>query len=227
MSFTETVWERRIDSIEEASSGTPFVPSLDSEWLSGEELHSSVDRHDIQDSVIRSPSPPIRSSSPFINSPVPSETSSSRSLADGNAVPTYVGDQESPSTMAPEGATSSSEGDDNQQPTPTTIDQESSLRSKYWDDDLPDKRRRKPNPKYVQHSNTKVIRDLIHAFLRGWGTNKLQTVPTYYSKMMAAFQLATDPFTVEIDGDLHPCLLASKASQADNPTFEEAMNGPH
>ena len=58
MSFTETVWERRIDSIEEASSGTPFVPSLDSEWLSGEELHSSVDRHDIQDSVIRSPSPP-------------------------------------------------------------------------------------------------------------------------------------------------------------------------
>jgi hypothetical protein len=45
--------------------------------------------------------------------------------------------------------------------------------------------------------------------------------------MMALFQLATDPFTNEIDGDLHPCLLVSKASQADNPTFEEAMNGPH
>jgi hypothetical protein len=44
---------------------------------------------------------------------------------------------------------------------------------------------------------------------------------------MALFQLATDPFTNEIDGDLHPGLLASKASQADNPTFEEAMYGPH
>jgi hypothetical protein len=60
-----------------------------------------------------------------------------------------------------------------------------------------------------------------------WKCNLLQQVPTYYSKMMALLQLATDPFTHEIDGDIHPCLLSSKASQADNPTYEEAMNGPH
>jgi hypothetical protein len=45
--------------------------------------------------------------------------------------------------------------------------------------------------------------------------------------MMAQFQLATDPFTNEIDGALYPCLLASKASQADNPSYQEVMNGPH
>jgi hypothetical protein len=45
--------------------------------------------------------------------------------------------------------------------------------------------------------------------------------------MMAQFQLATDPCTNEIDGDLHPCLLAYKASQADNPTYEEVLNVPH
>jgi hypothetical protein len=36
----------------------------------------------------------------------------------------------------------------------------------------------------------------------------------------------TDPFTKEVDGDLHPCLLASKASQEDYPTYGEVMNGP-
>jgi hypothetical protein len=60
-----------------------------------------------------------------------------------------------------------------------------------------------------------------------WSRNQLHSVPSHYSKMMALLQLATDPFTNEIDGDLHPCVLASKACQADNPTFEEAMNGPH
>jgi hypothetical protein len=53
------------------------------------------------------------------------------------------------------------------------------------------------------------------------------TSSNYYSKMMALLQLATDPFTNEIDGDLHPCSLSSKASQEGNPTYEEAMNGPH
>jgi hypothetical protein len=42
-------------------------------------------------------------------------------------------------------------------------------------------------------------------------------------KMMAMLQLATDSFTNEIDGDLHPCLLSSKASQADNPTLMDSM----
>jgi hypothetical protein len=44
--------------------------------------------------------------------------------------------------------------------------------------------------------------------------------------MMVLLQLATDQVTKEIDGEIHPCLLASKASQSDNPTYEEAMNGP-
>jgi hypothetical protein len=57
-----------------------------------------------------------------------------------------------------------------------------------------------------------------------WKTNSLHHLDTHYSKMLAQFQLATDPFTNEIDGDLHPCLLASKASQANNPTFEEAVD---
>jgi hypothetical protein len=61
----------------------------------------------------------------------------------------------------------------------------------------------------------------------GWKSNLLKQVPTYYSNLMALLQLATDPFTNEIDGNLHPCLLSSKASQVDNPTYEEAMNGPH
>jgi hypothetical protein len=45
--------------------------------------------------------------------------------------------------------------------------------------------------------------------------------------MMAMFQLATDPETNDVNGDLHTCLLTSKASQADIPTYEEAMNSPH
>jgi hypothetical protein len=46
--------------------------------------------------------------------------------------------------------------------------------------------------------------------------------------MMAPLQLATDPYINEIDGDIHPCFChPSKASQADNPTYEEAINGPH
>jgi hypothetical protein len=38
----EPGWEREIDPVHEASSGTRFVPSLDCEWLSDEELPPSV-----------------------------------------------------------------------------------------------------------------------------------------------------------------------------------------
>jgi hypothetical protein len=71
--------------------------------------------------------------------------------------------------------------------------------------------------------------DLNQAVLMGldWKSNSLHQLDTNYSKMMAQFQLATDPFTNEIDGDFHPCLLASKASQADNPTYDEVLNVPH
>jgi hypothetical protein len=60
-----------------------------------------------------------------------------------------------------------------------------------------------------------------------WTRNELHPVPTHHSQMMALLQLATDQFTQEIDGAIHPCLLASKASQSHNPTYEEATNGPH
>jgi hypothetical protein len=38
--------------------------------------------------------------------------------------------------------------------------------------------------------------------------------------MMALLQFATDPFSNQIDGDLRPCLLASKTSQANNSTLQ-------
>jgi hypothetical protein len=60
-----------------------------------------------------------------------------------------------------------------------------------------------------------------------WKDNTLQEQSTHYSRMMALLQLATDPYSNKIDGELHPCLLTSKASQSDNPTHEEAVNGPH
>jgi hypothetical protein len=126
--------------------------------------------------------------------------------------------------------TSSSEGELGHRPSMSN-QQESSPKSKYWDEELPDKCHRKPNPKYANHLSTSKVRigDLNQAVLMGldWKQNQQQPVSTNYSKLMALLQLATDPFTHEIDGDLHPCLLASKASQADNPTYEEVMNSPH
>jgi hypothetical protein len=145
-----------------------------------------------------------------------------------------------PLSTVPEGATSPSEGGVYPGPVPDSVSsdpvlsdaqQESSSRSQYWDEELPEKRRRKPNPKYTHHLSSAKVRlgDLNQSVLMGldWAQNHLQPAPTYYSRMMALFQLATDPFTNEIDGDQHPCLLSSKASQSDNPTYEEAINGPH
>jgi hypothetical protein len=161
-----------------------------------------------------------------------------------DAVPAAVRDQDPLPTSAPEGATSSSEGGIDSDPKATSssegginsapvidpdqsvVQQDSSPNSKYWDEDLPAKRRRKPNTKYAHHLRTAKVKlgDLNQVVLMGldWKTNSLHQLDTHYIKMMA--QLATDPFTNEIDGDPHPCLLASKASQADNPTFEEAVD---
>jgi hypothetical protein len=160
-----------------------------------------------------------------MSSPVQQEQPPSRSLPEGDAVPIAFADQKPPPTIA-------SEGDINQGPTPSMTNQESSSRSTYWDGELPEKRRRKPNQNYSQLSqaNSKIrLGDLDQKTLMciDREKNELQAVPTYYSKMMGLLQLATDLFPNEIDGDLHPCLLASKACQADNPTYEEAMNGPH
>jgi hypothetical protein len=60
-----------------------------------------------------------------------------------------------------------------------------------------------------------------------WTGNHHHNATSNFSKMMATFQLANDPITGDIDGELHPFLFASKASQADNPTYEEALNDPH
>jgi hypothetical protein len=63
----ESGLERRIDELEEASSRTPFVPSLNREWLSDEELPPAAVRND----AVGSLSPPIRSPSPPPSSPIP------------------------------------------------------------------------------------------------------------------------------------------------------------
>ncbi|KAG7349585.1 reverse transcriptase RNA-dependent DNA polymerase [Nitzschia inconspicua] len=110
--------------------------------------------------------------------------------------------------------------------------------SRYWDAPLPAKRKSKPNPRYADHvhnypaqleSRKFKLKSLNESVLMAldWSKNQVLQTASNYSKMMALFQLATDPFTNEVDGELHPCLLTSKASQADNPTYEEAMNGPH
>lgn len=225
LQILETGWERFADPIDEASSGSSFVPSLDREWLSEDELPPSASDNATDTNL---PNLPVETTVPPEPTPTP--------------VPPVVDERASPPTIAPEGATSFSEGDEGNASGPDTIQDTASSpkhvpTSRYWDEDLPEKRRRKPNPKYVHHAERFIhhanksvkLRDYDRSVFMNlnWKSNFLQQVPTYYSKMMALLQLATDPFTNEIDGDLHPCLLASKASQADNPTYEEAMNGPH
>jgi hypothetical protein len=236
--------ERHIDEVEEASSHTPFVPSLDRAWLSEEELPLAAVRHDHQDHALGPPSPPIRSSSPhtppgFSVPPEPPPPSSGRSPPEGVGVPAASSSEPSEGdakgNISPEGDTFpegelSPEGDTFPGGELTSPEGEPTLTSKYWDEKLPTKRRRRPNPKYAHLGNSRIrLQDFIESELLGldWTKNALQEAPTYYSKMMALLQLATDPFSSEIDGDLHPCLLSTKASQADNPSFDEAMNGPH
>ncbi|KAG7373658.1 reverse transcriptase RNA-dependent DNA polymerase [Nitzschia inconspicua] len=88
----------------------------------------------------------------------------------------------------------------------------------------------RPTRRYLQYANSSFkLSALQNSVLMAldWTQSRVLPSPTNYSRMMALFNLATDPFTNEIDGDLHPCLLASKASQADNPSYEEVMSGPH
>jgi hypothetical protein len=229
----ESGFERDIDTEDEAASGTNLIPSLDREWFSDEELPPTATRHNQNNDHPTLPIPPINipvhPSPPPIDPPVPSISTPRSQSSEGDVSLIAFGDQEPPPTNISEGATSSSE-EDVEQKSLSEIRRESISRSKCWDEKLPDKRRRKPNPKYTQLSSAKIkLGDLNQAVLMGldWSRNQLHSVPSHYSKIMALFQLGTDPFTNEIDGDLHPCLLASKASQADNPTFEEAMNSPH
>jgi hypothetical protein len=143
-----------------------------------------------------------------------------------------VGDQQSvlpPS--APAEMISPSEGDVDQ-PSSSGVSQDSPTRSRYWDEDLPAKRRRRPNPRYSNFCSGDIrvkLRNIDRAALMAldWTRNEMHPVSTNHSQMLAHLQLATDPVKQEIDGEIHPCLLSSKASQSDNPTYEEAMNGPH
>ncbi|KAG7368580.1 reverse transcriptase RNA-dependent DNA polymerase [Nitzschia inconspicua] len=88
----------------------------------------------------------------------------------------------------------------------------------------------RPTSRYLQYANSSFKLSSLHnsvLMALDWTQSRVLPSPTNYNRMMALLNLATDPFTNEIDGDLHPCLLASKASQADNPSYEEVMNGPH
>jgi hypothetical protein len=195
--------------IDEASSGTRLVPSLDREWLLDDELPPSVVRHD---------SAPVPTSpSPTINPPVHREPSPCRLSPEGDIIPLPTDEPASGVPPTSQEEMSSPE----REPTST---------SKYWDEKLPEKRRRRPNPKYAplwkfKNPTARPQRKCIDGIRLD--KNALQEAPTYYSRMMALLQLATDPFLGEIDGGLYPCLLSTKASQADNPSYKEAMNGPH
>jgi hypothetical protein len=136
----ETGWERIADPIGEASSGTRFVPSLDREWLADDEMPPSATSHD---SV---PDPDVPSQR--ISSPIPPEPPPPliRSSSEGDVVPSVVDAQDSPPTVIPEGATSSSEGDDVPVWNREVTQNAESNKSKYWDEALPEKRRRNPNP---------------------------------------------------------------------------------
>jgi hypothetical protein len=210
----ETSWEGFADPIDEASSGSIFVPSLDREWLSEDELPPSASDNATDSNL---PNLPVETPAPPEPPPTP--------------VPSVVDEQESPTTTASEGYVGNGSDPENNQETESSPSTEPG--SNYRDEELPEKRRRKPNPKYVQyvhHANKSIrLRDYdIGQFMNlNWNSNQIHQVPTQHSKMIALLQLATDPFTNEIDGVLHPCLLSSKASQADNPTYADPMNDPH
>jgi hypothetical protein len=85
----ETGWERIADPINEASSGTRFVPSLDREWLSDDELPPSATGVDtVSNSDVSRPIPPV----PLPTPPI-------RSSSEGDVVPSVVDAQDSPSTI--------------------------------------------------------------------------------------------------------------------------------
>jgi hypothetical protein len=144
----ETGWERFVDPIDEASSSTSLVPSLDREWLSDDELPPSATNDDPE------PDPPSQP----INIPVPPEPpspkarpTSIRSSSEGNVVPTTDDELKTTPIGTPEGPISSSEGNAEDR-SDQEIKPDLTSSSKYWDEDLPEKRRKKPNPKYVQHA---------------------------------------------------------------------------
>ncbi|KAG7341235.1 reverse transcriptase RNA-dependent DNA polymerase [Nitzschia inconspicua] len=225
--IVETGLEKYLDPVEEASSGTGMIPSLDREWLSDDELPPQRE-HPPQRTL---PAPPFLppSSDPL---PMPkAPEGESEDIVQRNAdVPTVL---ENPHSL--------SEGDVSQPapapPDPAPPDPDPAS-SRYWDAPLPAKRRSKPNLWYADHvqsypaqleSQKFKLKSLNESFLMAldWSKNQVLQTVSNYSKMMALFQLATNPFTNEVDGELHPCLLTSKASQADNQIYEEAMNGPN
>jgi hypothetical protein len=101
MKILETGWERNIDPVDDASSGSRFVPSLDPEWLSDEELPPSATRHEREERIVRFPSLPV-SSPPRLSSP------------EGDAIPLASVEPETSPTSSTEGETSATEGEADQ-----------------------------------------------------------------------------------------------------------------
>jgi hypothetical protein len=153
--------------------------------------------------------PSQRNSSPIPPEPPPPPFLSS---SEEVVVPSVVDALNSPLTVIPEGATSSSEGDDvavsNQEiPSERAVTKGAEPhKSKYWDESLPEKRRRNPNPKYVQYTHHANRSTRLRDYDRGvfmnldWSSSQLQQCPTYYSKMVALLQvrkLPADPTETE------------------------------
>jgi hypothetical protein len=134
----ESGWERRIDPVDEASSGTRFVPSLDREWLSDDELPPSVTDHENQpEQAAIPPEPPPPPAMP---------PSASDNVTPPTRVPSLDAAQAPPLSTFPEGATSPSEGRVYRDPVPDSVSsdpvlsdaqQGSSSRSQYWNEELP------------------------------------------------------------------------------------------
>jgi hypothetical protein len=134
-----------VDPIDEASSGTSLVASMDRKWLSDEELPPSAINDDSDPDL---PSQPINT--PVPPEPPPPQLPPSRSTSEEDVVPAEISDQKPHPTSASEGATSSSEGGVDSDTVSAPVP---SPKCKNWDEELPEKRRRKPNPKYVQDAD--------------------------------------------------------------------------
>jgi hypothetical protein len=71
--IVESGVERRIDEVEEASSGTPYVPSLDREWLSEDELPPAATNDDYRNDIVGPTNLPTRTTTPPPSLPVQPE----------------------------------------------------------------------------------------------------------------------------------------------------------
>ncbi|KAG7372221.1 hypothetical protein IV203_018364 [Nitzschia inconspicua] len=169
------------------SSGTGTIPSLDREWLSDDELPPKREPPPQRENP-----PPSLSTPPMPKAP---EGENKDIFQESANVPNSQG--EVPPEPAP--------------PDPAPPEELPEPTSRYWDAPLPDKRRSKPNTKYVnvaqQISHRKVkIGSLNESILMAldWTKNQVMQTTSNCSRMMALRISATTngiPAKVTFDED--------------------------